>query len=63
MGTAKSAAPNLGDEQWSQLLTFSAGGEGERRQADGDPHSNILMIVSGSPGLMEAHLDKARTTR
>ena len=26
MGTEKTAAPDLGDEQWSQLLTYSAGG-------------------------------------
>lgn len=67
MGTEKSAAPDLGDEQWSQLLTFSAGGQRSVVKQTAIRTGNILVIVSGSPGLVDAHLDsalaKARTAR
>ncbi|MFI2204680.1 hypothetical protein ACH47Z_28610 [Streptomyces sp. NPDC020192] len=67
MGTEKSAAPDLGDEQWSQLLTFSAGGQRSVVKQTAIRTGNILVIVSGSPSLVDAHLDKAlakaRTTR
>jgi len=59
MGTEKSTAPNLGDEQWSQLLTFSAGGQRSVVKQTAIRTGNILVIVSGSPGLVDAHLDKA----
>ncbi|MCG7207344.1 hypothetical protein [Streptomyces arenae] len=59
MGTEKSAAPDLGDEQWSQLLTFSAGGQRSVVKQTAIRTGNILVIVSGSPGLVDAHLDKA----
>ena len=59
MGTAKSAAPDLGDEQWSQLLTFSVGGQRSVVKQTAIRTGNILVIVSGSPGLVDAHLDKA----
>ncbi|WP_406463400.1 hypothetical protein OH768_48020 [Streptomyces sp. NBC_01622] len=67
MRAERSAAPNLGDERWSQLLTFSAGGQRSVVKQTAIRADNILMIVSGSPGLVDAHLDKAlakaRTTR
>lgn len=67
MGTEKSAAPDLGDEQWSQLLTVSAGGQRSVVKQTAIRTGNILVIVSGSPGLVDAHLDralaKARTAR
>ncbi|MFD9223418.1 hypothetical protein ACFWDI_26205 [Streptomyces sp. NPDC060064] len=59
MGTEKSAAPDLGDEQWSQLLTFSAGGQRSVVKQTAIRTGNILVTVSGSPGLVDAHLDKA----
>ncbi|WP_326731859.1 hypothetical protein [Streptomyces phaeochromogenes] len=59
MGTEKTAAPDLGDEQWSQLLTFSAGGQPSIVKQTAIRTGNILVIVSGSPGLVDAHLDKA----
>ncbi|KMS76986.1 hypothetical protein ACM01_04015 [Streptomyces viridochromogenes] len=59
MGTERTAAPDLGDEQWSQLLTFSAGGRRSVVKQTAIRTSNILVIVSGSPGLVDAHLDKA----
>ena len=61
MGTEKSAAPDLGDEQWSQLLTFSAGGQRSVVKQTAIRTGNILVIVSGSPGLVDTHLDKALT--
>ncbi|MFD5914349.1 hypothetical protein ACFY1L_04900 [Streptomyces sp. NPDC001663] len=59
MGTEKTSAPNLGDEQWSQLLTYSAGGRRSVVKQTAIRTGNILVIVSGSPGLVDAHLDKA----
>ncbi|MFD9069820.1 hypothetical protein [Streptomyces lasiicapitis] len=59
MGTEMSAAPDLGDEQWSQLLTFSADGQPSVIKQTAVRTGNILVIVSGSPGLVDAHLDKA----
>lgn len=67
MGTAKSPVPELGDERWSQLLTFSAGGQRSVVKQTAIRTGNIMLLVSGSPGLVDAHLDealtKARTTR
>ncbi|MEU3299780.1 hypothetical protein ABZ729_08155 [Streptomyces sp. NPDC006678] len=59
MGTEKTSAPELGDEQWSQLLTYSAGGQRSLVKQMAIRTGNILMIVSGSPGLVDTHLDKA----
>ncbi|MFH9474441.1 hypothetical protein [Streptomyces globisporus] len=61
MGTQKTAAPDLGDEQWSQLLTYSAGGQRSVVKQTAIRTGSILVIVSGSPGLVDAHLDKALT--
>ncbi|MFF1535266.1 hypothetical protein [[Kitasatospora] papulosa] len=61
MGTQKTAAPDLGDEQWSQLLTYSAGGQRSVVKQTAIRSGNVLVIVSGSPGLVDAHLDKALT--
>ncbi|TCR22961.1 hypothetical protein [Streptomyces sp. BK205] len=59
MGTEKSTAPDLGDEQWSQLLTFSASGQRSVVKQTAIRTGNILVVVSGSPGLVDTHLDKA----
>ncbi|MFJ9327258.1 hypothetical protein ACIRPN_18205 [Streptomyces sp. NPDC101230] len=61
MDTQKTPAPDLGDEQWSQLLTYSAGGQRSVVKQTAIRTGNILVIVSGSPGLVDAHLDKALT--
>ncbi|MFD3905670.1 hypothetical protein HXS80_05895 [Streptomyces sp. CB04723] len=61
MGTQKTAAPDLGDEQWSQLLTYSVGGQRSVVKQTAIRTGSILVIVSGSPGLVDAHLDKALT--
>ncbi|WSK17704.1 hypothetical protein OG717_29995 [Streptomyces celluloflavus] len=59
MGTQKTAAPDLGDEQWSQLLTYSAGGQRSVVKQTAIRTGNVLVILSGSPGLVDTHLDKA----
>ncbi|MDO0913036.1 hypothetical protein QQM39_19925 [Streptomyces sp. DT2A-34] len=67
MGTERMAAPPLGDEQWSQLLTYSVGPQRSVVQQTAIRIANVLVIVSGSPGLVDAHLaqavDKVQRTR
>ncbi|HEX5569088.1 MAG TPA: hypothetical protein VFY14_19580 [Streptomyces sp.] len=57
--TQKTAAPPLGNEQWSQLLTFSAGGRNSVLKQTAIRTGNVLLVVSGSPALVDRHLDKA----
>ncbi|MFE3645936.1 hypothetical protein ACFXOM_34025 [Streptomyces sp. NPDC059169] len=57
--THKTAAPQLGDEQWSQLLTFSAGGKDSVVKQTAVRSGNVLLVVAGSPALVDRHLDKA----
>jgi hypothetical protein len=59
MGTTKTSAPDLGDEQWSQMLTYSASGQRSVVKQTAIRTGNILVVVSGSPGLVDAHLDNA----
>ncbi|MFF7290799.1 hypothetical protein [Streptomyces griseorubiginosus] len=51
----------LGDEQWSQLLTFSAAGRSTVVKETAIRDGSLLLIVSGSPALVDRHLDKALT--
>ncbi|MFJ1713699.1 hypothetical protein [Streptomyces sp. NPDC088260] len=59
MGTEKSVVPDLGDEQWSQLLTCSAGGQRSVVKQTAIRTGNILLVVSGSPGLVDTQLARA----
>ncbi|MFD9068458.1 hypothetical protein [Streptomyces lasiicapitis] len=59
VGAAKAATPDLGDEQWSQVLTFSVGGQRSIVKQTAVRTGNVLVIVSGSPRLVDAHLAKA----
>ncbi|MCX5238964.1 hypothetical protein OG824_27555 [Streptomyces prunicolor] len=59
MGTTKASAPELGDEQWSQLLTYSAGGQRSVVKQTAIRTGKVLVIVSGSPALVDAHLADA----
>ncbi|MBO0918367.1 hypothetical protein J1C73_29910, partial [Streptomyces laculatispora] len=53
-------APHVGgDEQWSQLLTFIAGGRSTVVKQTAIRDGNLLLVVSGSPALVDRHLDKA----
>jgi hypothetical protein len=67
MATGKSTAPDLGDDQWSQLPTVSAGGHRSVIKQTAIRTGNVLVVVSGSPGLVDAHLaravDKAHSAR
>jgi hypothetical protein len=57
--TEKMSAPQLGDERWSQLLTFSAGGQVSVVKQTAVRTGNLLLVVSGSPALVDRHLDQA----
>ncbi len=60
MTSQKLTAPHqLGDEQWSQLLTFSYGGQDTVVKQTAIRDGSLLLIVSGSPALVDRHLNKA----
>jgi hypothetical protein len=48
-----------GDEQWSLLLTFIAGGRSTVVKQTAIRDGNLLLVVSGSPAIVDRHLDKA----
>ncbi|CAM5607179.1 hypothetical protein SHIRM173S_10448 [Streptomyces hirsutus] len=58
MTTQKMAPPQLGDEQWRHLLTFSAGGRDTVVKQTAVRDGSVLLIVSDSPALVDRHLDK-----
>ncbi|MEU5148767.1 hypothetical protein AB0G42_16455 [Streptomyces yangpuensis] len=57
--TQKLAAPALGDQAWSQLLTFTAGGQDSIVKQTAVRTGAVLLIVSGSPALVDSHMEKA----
>lgn len=59
MGTQVTDAPDLGDEQWSRLLTYSVGGQRSVVKQTAVRVGTVLVIVSGSTGLVDASLEKA----
>ncbi|MCX4659154.1 hypothetical protein [Streptomyces uncialis] len=59
MATQKLTAPALGDERWSQLLTATAGGRSSIVKQTAVRTGTVLMVVSGSPGLVDTYVDKA----
>ncbi|MEN8654376.1 hypothetical protein ABCR94_28210 [Streptomyces sp. 21So2-11] len=60
MASQELPAPHgLGDEQWSQLLTFSAGGRDTVVKQTAIRDGSVLLIISGSPALVDSHLGKA----
>ncbi|MFH9071404.1 hypothetical protein [Streptomyces alboflavus] len=59
MTTQATTAPQLGEEQWSQLLTYSAGGQRSVVKQTAIRTGTVVVIVAGSPALVDAHLDKA----
>ncbi|MCC3775862.1 hypothetical protein [Streptomyces sp. UNOB3_S3] len=59
MGTQKVAAPRLGDEQWSQLLTFTISGSTTVVKQTAVRTGTTVVVLAGSPGLVDTHLDKA----
>jgi hypothetical protein len=50
-------ARRLGDEQWS--LTFTAGGRSSIVKQTAVRTGTVVVVVSGSPGLVDAHVRKA----
>ncbi|WP_217553026.1 hypothetical protein [Streptomyces sp. GbtcB6] len=56
--TQKVLVARLGDEQWSQLLTFSAGGRSSIVKQTAVRTGTVVVVVSGSPGLVDAHVRK-----
>ncbi|AZM56377.1 hypothetical protein DMA15_30485 [Streptomyces sp. WAC 01529] len=59
MTTQTATAPDLGDDQWSQLLTYSVGGQRSAVKQTAIRTGNIVVVVSGSPALVSTHLEKA----
>ncbi|MFD3944979.1 hypothetical protein [Streptomyces sp. NPDC058579] len=59
VATQKLPAPSLGDEAWSQLLTFTSGGHDTVMKQTAVRTGSILIVVSGSPALVDTHLTRA----
>lgn len=59
--TQEIPAPRLGDERWSHLLTFSSGGAETVVKQTAIRDGSVLLIVSGSPALVDRHLRAALT--
>ncbi|MEU2874136.1 hypothetical protein ABZ769_33900 [Streptomyces olivoreticuli] len=59
MATQKVTAPKLGDEQWSQLLTFTISGQRTVMKQTAMRTGTIVVVVSGSPSLVDAHVARA----
>ncbi|MEU3747253.1 MULTISPECIES: hypothetical protein [Streptomyces] len=57
--TQIATAPRFGDERWSQLLTFSAGGRDSVVKQTAIRTGTVLVVVSGSPALVDRHVSKA----
>ncbi|MFE5654504.1 hypothetical protein ACFQ8Q_36020 [Streptomyces cyaneofuscatus] len=59
MGTQEAAPPQLGDEAWSLMLTFSAAGQRSVVKQTAIRSGAVLVIVAGSPALVDAHVERA----
>ncbi|MFC9856207.1 MULTISPECIES: hypothetical protein [unclassified Streptomyces] len=60
MASQKLSPPRgLGDERWSQLLTASTAGRSTVVKQTAIRAGSLLLVVSGSPALVDRHLDKA----
>lgn len=59
MSTHQTTAPDLGDEQWSQLLTYSARGQRSVVKQTAIRTGDVLIALSGPPELVDANLAKA----
>ncbi|MDG4856714.1 hypothetical protein P8605_00775 [Streptomyces sp. T-3] len=58
--------PQLGEERWSHLLTFTAGGRSHVVKQTAVRVGMVVVVISGSPALVDAHVEtavaKARVT-
>ncbi|MFJ9616172.1 hypothetical protein [Streptomyces noursei] len=59
MSTRRLSAPQLGDEQWSQLLTFTINGRSTVMKQTVIRTGTIVVDISGSPGLVDTQVAKA----
>ncbi|MFJ6709125.1 MULTISPECIES: hypothetical protein [unclassified Streptomyces] len=60
VASQKLPAPRVGgDEQWSQLMTFTAAGRSTVVKQTAIREGSLLLIVSGPPALVDRHLGKA----
>ncbi|GAA3388992.1 hypothetical protein [Streptomyces roseoviridis] len=59
VATQKLPAPAMGDEAWSHLLTFTAGGRDTVMKQTAVRAGSVLVVVSGSPALVDTHLNRA----
>ncbi|MFR0363346.1 hypothetical protein [Streptomyces sp. MCC20] len=57
--TQKVFVARVGDEHWSQLLTFTAGGRSSIVKQTAVRTGTVVVVVSGSPALVDAHMRKA----
>ncbi|MFI5743831.1 hypothetical protein ACIA9I_36355 [Streptomyces anulatus] len=57
--TQKVPAPQIGAERWSQLMTFSVGGRDTVVKQSAIRDGSVLVILSGSPALVDRHIDSA----
>lgn len=57
--TRKLPAPKLGEERWSQLLTFTAGGRSSVVEQTAVRIGTVVVVVSGSAALVDANMAKA----
>ncbi|CAM5324021.1 hypothetical protein SAVIM338S_00808 [Streptomyces avidinii] len=55
----KVTTPQRGDEQWGHVLTLTAGGRPSVMKQIAVRSGNVLIVLSGSPALVDAHVDKA----
>ncbi|MEV0259533.1 hypothetical protein AB0H82_35470 [Streptomyces sp. NPDC050732] len=59
MTTQTTTTPKLGEERWSQLFTYSAGGQRSVVKQTAIRTGTVVVIIAGAPALVDAHLDKA----
>lgn len=57
--TQKVPTTRLGDERWSLLLTFTDGGRSSVMKQTAVRIGTVVVVISGSPSLVDAHLAKA----
>ncbi|MCF1595772.1 hypothetical protein [Streptomyces muensis] len=49
----------MGDERWSQLLSFTAGGRSQVAKQTAVRTGTVVVVLSGSSALVDAHVEKA----
>ncbi|MFI1652803.1 hypothetical protein ACH4XT_38545 [Streptomyces avidinii] len=57
--TQKVTAPERGDERWATVMTLTSGGRTTMIKQVAVRSGTVLVVLSGSPGLVDTHLGKA----